>query len=173
MLEYVNRGFGEGHFATVTAWLVFAANIIVTGDGRVVLRELRQRHRDRRARAAVKAFAVIVVLAMTALNIAGSTLVARVQSLVVFVVIGILAVFAAVTITNMNPALLPPSTTPALQDIMSGVALTFFAFLGFGVVTFTAKDLADPVAQLPRAMAIAIGLATRSTSLWRSACSGR
>ncbi len=43
---------------------------------------------------------------------------------------------------------------------MSGVALTFFAFLGFGVVTFTAKDLADPASQLPRAMAIAIGLAT-------------
>ena len=43
---------------------------------------------------------------------------------------------------------------------MSGVALTFFAFLGFGVVTFTAKDLRDPASQLPRAMAIAIGLAT-------------
>ena len=27
---------------------------------------------------------------------------------------------------------------------MSSVALTFFAFLGFGVVTFTAKDLSDP-----------------------------
>ena len=50
---------------------------------------------------------------MTALNVAGSTLVARVQSLVVFVVIGILAVFAAVTIANMHPALLSPSTTPA------------------------------------------------------------
>ena len=42
---------------------------------------------------------------------------------------------------------------------MSAVALTFFAFLGFGVVTFTARDLADPVHQLPRAMAIAIGIA--------------
>ena len=43
---------------------------------------------------------------------------------------------------------------------MSSVALTFFAFLGFGVVTFTAKDLARPAQQLPRAMTIAIGLAT-------------
>jgi amino acid transporter len=43
---------------------------------------------------------------------------------------------------------------------VSGVALTFFAFLGFGVVTFTAKDLKDPSRQLPRAMTIAIGLAT-------------
>ena len=43
---------------------------------------------------------------------------------------------------------------------MASVALTFFAFLGFGVVTFTAKDLADPSRQLPRALYLALGLAT-------------
>ena len=40
------------------------------------------------------------------------------------------------------------------------MALTFFAFLGFGVITFTAKDLADPRRQLPRAMFLALGIAT-------------
>ena len=111
--------------------------------------------------------------AMTGLNVAGSTFVARVQSLIVFVVVGILGFFAVVTIANMHPSLLAPSTYPGVQDIVSSVALTFFAFLGFGVVTFTAKDLAEPAKQLPRAMAIAIGLATASTSRCRSACSGR
>ena len=43
---------------------------------------------------------------------------------------------------------------------MSSVALTFFAFLGFGVITFTAKDLADPARQLPRAVYLALGIAT-------------
>jgi amino acid transporter len=42
---------------------------------------------------------------------------------------------------------------------VSSVALTFFAFLGFGVVTFTAKDLADPARQLPRAMYVALSIA--------------
>ena len=56
--------------------------------------------------------------------------------------------------------MIAPSTYPGVRDIVSGVALTFFAFLGFGVVTFTAKDLKDPSRQLPRAMTIAIGLAT-------------
>ena len=64
------------------------------------------------------------------------------------------------TIANLDPSLLAPSGYPGARDIVSSVALTFFAFLGFGVVTFTAKDLADPSRQLPRAMAIAIGLAT-------------
>ena len=40
------------------------------------------------------------------------------------------------------------------------MALTFFAFLGFGVITFTAKDLADPYRQLPRAIYLALGIAT-------------
>ena len=30
LLEYVNRGFGDGHVATVVAWLVYIANGIVT-----------------------------------------------------------------------------------------------------------------------------------------------
>jgi amino acid transporter len=43
---------------------------------------------------------------------------------------------------------------------VSSVALTFFAFLGFGVVTFTAKDLTNPSQQLPRAIYLALGIAT-------------
>jgi amino acid transporter len=109
---------------------------------------------------AIKLFAVVLLLAMTALNIAGSTVVARVQTVVVTVVIGILTVFAIVTIANLEPANLAPSTYPSARHIVSSVALTFFAFLGFGVVTFTAKDLARPSQQLPLAMTIAIGLAT-------------
>jgi amino acid transporter len=60
----------------------------------------------------------------------------------------------------MTPSLLAPSKYPPFQDIISSVALTFFAFLGFGIITFTAKDLAKPARQLPRAMYLALGIAT-------------
>jgi amino acid transporter len=159
LLEYVNRGFGVGHVATVTAWLTYAANGIVTAMVAVSFGSYASSAFANGDAAWAKGFAVAVVIVMTALNIAGSTFVARVQSLVVFVVVGILAFFAIVTIANIDPSKLAPSTYPGPQDIVSSVALTFFAFLGFGVVTFTAKDLADPTRQLPRAMAIAIGLA--------------
>jgi amino acid transporter len=56
----------------------------------------------------VKGFAVALVIVMTGLNIAGSTLVAKVQSLIVFVVVGILAFFAVVTITEIDPTLIAP-----------------------------------------------------------------
>jgi amino acid transporter len=79
---------------------------------------------------------------------------------IVFVVLGILTIFAVVTLVNMNPSLLAPSGYPPFRDIVSSVALTFFAFLGFGIITFTAKDLAKPARQLPRAMYLALGIAT-------------
>jgi amino acid transporter len=44
--------------------------------------------------------------------------------------------------------------------IFSSVALTFFAFLGFGTITFTAKDLKDPKRELPKAIYVALGIAT-------------
>ncbi len=70
------------------------------GHGRGVVREVRERQLRGRDPAWEKPFAVAIVVAMTALNVAGSTFVARIQSVIVFVVVGILAVFAAVTIAN-------------------------------------------------------------------------
>ena len=81
--------------------------------------------------------------------------------MIVYVVLGILTLFAVVMLVNMQPVeLLAPSGYPPLRDIISSVALTFFAFLGFGIITFTAKDLAKPSRQLPRAMYLALGIAT-------------
>jgi amino acid transporter len=83
-----------------------------------------------------------------------------VQSVIVWIVVSILLAFAVVTIANMDVSLLDPSGYPSWRQIVSSVALTFFAFLGFGVVTFTAKDLPEPSRQLPRAMYLALAIAT-------------
>jgi len=74
--------------------------------------------------------------------------------------VGILTVFAVATLSNLDPHLLAFSGYPSFGDIVSSVALTFFAFLGFGVITFTAKDLADPQRELPRAVYLALAIAT-------------
>ena len=161
LLEYVVRGFGNGHVTGVIAWLVLAVNAIITAMVAVSFGSY--------ASAAVgaedtmwmtKAFAALLILAMATLNAFGSQAVARVQSVVVVVVIGILSVFAVATLANADFALLAPSGYPPVGDIVASVALTFFAFLGFGVITFTAAQLADPPRQLPRAVYLALGIAT-------------
>ena len=50
------------------------------------------------------------------------------------------------------------SSVPAF--IFPVVAAAFFAFLGFGVMTFTVASLRDPARELPRAVALALGLTT-------------
>jgi amino acid transporter len=160
LLEYVVRGFGDGHIAGIVAWLLLMANAIVTGMVAVSFGSYASGAVADNSEAWIKIFAVLLVLAMMGLNLIGSQAVARVQTVVVYVVIGILSLFAVTTIANMDPHLLAFSGYPPLKDIVSSVALTFFAFLGFGVVTFTAKDLPDPSRQLPRAMFLALGIAT-------------
>lgn len=160
MLEYLSRGFGRGHVTGVTSWLLFAANGIVCAMVATSFGSYASSVLTDRSAAWAKVFACAVVLAMAALNVVGSKAVARVQTVIVNVVVAILAVFAVVTIANMEPSLLAPSGYPSLKEIVSSIALTFFAFLGFGVVTFTAKDLPDPGRQLPRAMFLALGIAT-------------
>jgi amino acid transporter len=160
LLEYVRRGYGDGHVTGVVAWLLLGVNAIITGMVAVSFGSYASEAIADGSTAWVKAFAVLVVLVMSLLNIIGSHAVARAQTVVVLVVVGILALFAVTTLANLEADLLAFSGYPPFADIVSSVALTFFAFLGFGVITFTAKDLADPAHQLPRAVYLALGIAT-------------
>src|SRR5215831_9857697 len=160
LLEYVAKGFGDGHFTGITAWLTYSANAIVTAMVAVSFGTYASALFAGQNAVWIKLFAALIILVMTAVNIVGSRLVANAQTVIVYVVLGILTLFAVVTLVNIHPSLLAPSGYPPLQDIISSVALTFFAFLGFGIITFTAKDLARPSRQLPRAMYLALGIAT-------------
>jgi amino acid transporter len=160
LLEYVVRGLGNGHVTGVIAWLILAANAIVTGMVAVSFGSYASAAFADGSTTWIKIFAVLLVLAMTLLNIVGSQAVARTQTVIVYVVLTILTLFALTTLANLDLDLLGFSGYPPLRDIVSSVALTFFAFLGFGVVTFTAKDLSNPARQLPRAIFLALGIAT-------------
>ena len=158
-LEYMIRGWGQGHFTGAIAWMMLAVNAIITAMVAVSFGNY--------ASAAVadsprwtSLFAVLILLVMTSLNILGSHVVARAQTLVVIIVVGILTVFSVATLSNLDPELLAFSGYPSLRQIISSVALTFFAFLGFGVITFTAGDMKDPKRQLPRAVYLALLIAT-------------
>ncbi|SDH70179.1 L-asparagine transporter [Leifsonia sp. 98AMF] len=160
ILTFLSKGFGEGHIAGIGAWLFFTAGSIVVamiassfgGYASSVVADGDPFW--------AKVAAILLILVMTCLNAVGAAAVARVQSVIVTIVLIILVVFAVVTIANWDPALLAPSGYPGWREIVSSVALTFFAFLGFGVITFTAKDLPDPARQLPKAIYLALFIAT-------------
>ncbi|TFV99092.1 APC family permease [Leifsonia flava] len=160
LLTYLSKGFGEGHIAGIGAWLFFTAGSIVVAMIASSFGGYASSVVAGGDAGWAKALGVLLIVVMGCLNAVGSTAVARVQSLLVTLVLAILVVFAAVTIVNLDPALLAPSDYPGVREIIASVALTFFAFLGFGVITFTAKDLPNPSRQLPRAIYFALAIAT-------------
>jgi amino acid transporter len=107
-----------------------------------------------------KVLATGVVLVVGAINIAGARFIDRFQTAIVLVLLAVFAVFLGVTVTQLDLSLLAPATYPSTSDIVASVALTFFAYLGFTVITFTGGDLPNPSKNLPRAMFLALGITT-------------
>jgi amino acid transporter len=101
-----------------------------------------------------------IVLAMAAINLVGSRVVDKAQTLIVVALLAVFAVFIGVTVADIDLGLLAFSGYPSFSDIVASVALTFFAYLGFSVITFAAGDLRDPARELPQAMYRALGVTT-------------
>ena len=107
-----------------------------------------------------KICAVVMIAGATIMTIAGPSVVDRIQTWIVWPLLLVFVVFIVATIGKLNMALLGPSTYPGWNQILASVALTFFAFLGFAVISFAAGDLADPEREDPRAMYGSLAITT-------------
>ena len=163
LIEYLRQGFGNGRVLGIAAWLGYAAAFVVVAAMLAVSfgsYAVSLFVGDHGWGGWDNVFASLLIVAMTAINMTGATIVARVASVMVVVLLCVFAVFIVVTISNINLDLLAFSGYPPFSKIIASIALTFFAFLGFGVMTFTVASLRDPKRELPRAVSLALGLTT-------------
>jgi amino acid transporter len=160
IVTFLIQGFGRGHVATVTSWLLYFAAVIVTAMVSVSFGSYGSALFFDDSTAWSKVLTIAVVLLVAVVNIAGAKFIDRVQSVIVLVLLAVFAVFIVVTLAQVDPQLLAPETYPPATDIVSSVALTFFAYLGFTVISFTGADLPDASRNLPRAMYLALGITT-------------
>jgi amino acid transporter len=158
LVTFLIEGFGRGHVTAVTSWLLYFAALIVTAMVSVSFGSYGSALFFDDSRAWARVLSTGVVLLVAVVNIAGARSIDRVQSVIVVVLLAVFAVFVVVTLLQLDPSLLAPSTYPPAGDIVSSVALTFFAYLGFTVISFTGSDLPDPSRNLPRAMYAALGI---------------
>ncbi len=161
LIAYLIEGFGNGRLVGIASWLgYFAAIVIVCSMVAVAFGSYATSLfvGDDAAGWWDNAFTSAIVIAMAAINLVGSRVVDRAQSLIVIVLLAVFAVFIVVTLADIDLDLLAFSGYPPFSDIVASVALTFFAYLGFSVITFAAGDLRDPARELPRAMYIALGV---------------
>jgi amino acid transporter len=160
LITYLIEGFGTGRLVGIASWLGYIAAIVIVCSMVAVSfgRYATSLFVGENASGAWdNIFTTALVLGMVAVNMVGAKFVARAQSLIVAGVLAVFAVFICVTIFNLNLDLLAFSGYPSLAKIVASVALTFFAYLGFNVITFTAGDLREPAHDLPRAMYGALG----------------
>ena len=163
LFAYLMQGFGNGRLVGIAAWLgYFAAIVIVCSMVAVAFGSYATSLfiGDDAGGAWDNIFTSLVVVAMAAISIVGSSLVDKAQSLIVVALLAVFVVFISVTIVDIDFDLLAFSGYPAFSDIVASVALTFFAYLGFSVITFAAGDLRNPARELPLAMYAALGVTT-------------
>jgi amino acid transporter len=163
LIEYLRQGFGNGRLLGIASWLGYAAAFVVVagmlavsfGSYGVALFV-----GDDGWGGWDNVFASLLIVAMTLINMVGATFVTRIASVMVVILLGVFGVFIWVTISDVDWSMLAFSDYPPVSKIISSIALTFFAFLGFGVMTFTVDKLRDPERELPRAVSLALGLTT-------------
>lgn len=102
-----------------------------------------------------KVWAVGVVLAFTLINFLGTRTMGRAESIIVIIKLTILVVFivaAFVALPGRGLDRLSPATWPGPLAVLSGAAVLFVGYEGFGLITNAAANMTQPTRELPRAI---------------------
>jgi amino acid transporter len=159
LIDWIVRGYGKGLFTGGIVMLGYFSVLIVTAMVAVSFGNYAADLflPDGAPTYWVKIFAAALIVVLTFLNSIGAEAVTKAQTAIVTIVLVVLSGFAIAMLVNMDPSMLAPSTYPPMSKILASVALTFFAYLGFGVIAFTGGDIENPKKNMPRAMYISLG----------------
>ena len=103
-------------------------------------------------------FATALVVVLTLVNSAGTGLIARTELAIVASKLLVLAAFVIAGAVRLDSSTLTSHPATSTGSIFGGIAVAFFAYTGFGVISNAAADLPDPHRDLPRALFIAVGV---------------
>jgi len=99
---------------------------------------------------------VSVLLVFVLINLAGSSIIAKSENIIVILKLLIIIIFTITISFYIDPKLLSIKDAPPITNIFSSIALTFFAYEGFRVITNTAEDMPDVKKTMIKAMVISI-----------------
>jgi amino acid transporter len=161
LITYLVEGFGKGRLVGVASWLGYIAAVVIVISMVVVSFGSYATALFVGNDAASwwhHLFITLLILGAVGLNMTGAKFVALAQSVIVLGVLVVFSLFIWVTVKDADFSMLAFSGYPSAGKILASVALTFFAYLGFNVITFAAGDLPRPAHDLPRAMYQALGI---------------
>ncbi|GII26076.1 APC family permease [Planosporangium mesophilum] len=106
------------------------------------------------APAAARPIAVGLVVALTAINLAGVTKTARVTRWLVVITLAVLLLVVAVGLPRARPIGFDP---PPPTGVLTAAGLMFFAFAGYARIATLGEEVRDPERTIPRAVPLALG----------------
>jgi amino acid transporter len=159
VVEYLVQSYGVGRFSGAMSIMMYIAAVVAVS---LVARTFgTYAHALVGAHSPtwlVEAFASAIVLAFMFVNLEGARSMTRLENVIVLIKMAVLVGFAVIGLIFLTPERLSPATYPPVLKIFYSVAVTFFAYEGFRVVTNAAEDMPDVQRTLPRAIMTAIAL---------------
>ncbi|MGW8248711.1 MAG: APC family permease [Acidiferrobacterales bacterium] len=159
IIEYLSQTYGIGFFTgTMSITLYFAAIVSVSLVAKAFANYAVTFLPHGASHVWRPVFSTGVILFFVLINLEGAKDVAIWERLTVALKFIVLCILSIAGIMFLKPELLSPSHYPPDRNIFFSLAVTFFAFEGFRVITNTAEDMPDPARTLPKAMMASVGL---------------
>lgn len=156
-VEYLVRGFGPGLFSGAMSVMLYLSAMVAIS---LVARTFGAYALVLLPKGAPSlwepVFSALIIIGFMVLNLRGARDMAMAEVLIVVLKLAVLAVFAIAGLAFIDPARLAPATYPPAPMVFYALALTFFAYEGFRVITNAAADMPDPAKTLPRAITTSI-----------------
>ncbi len=93
--------------------------------------------------------ALLIVLAVTALLILGTSESARVNNIMVIIKLAVIVFFLIIGVGHVNPANWNPFLPFGVGGIFRGASIIFFAYIGFDQISTSAEEARNPSRDLP------------------------
>jgi amino acid transporter len=157
LVEYLVQGYGPGVFSGGISVLMYISALVSVS---LVARTFGT-YAYELLPAGLPAFLVEVlaagiILLFMFINLRGPGSMTRIENLVVILKMVALSIFAIAGLVTMDPTRLAPAEYPPYQTVLFSLAITFFAYEGFRIITNAAEDMPDPARTLPRAIMTSI-----------------
>ncbi|MCB1672672.1 MAG: APC family permease [Gammaproteobacteria bacterium] len=157
IIEYLTQAYGIGYFSgSMSIMLYLSALVSLSLIAEAFANYATTFLPDGASPVWQPFFSTAIVVLFVLINLRGAKDVAIWERLTVAVKFLVLVAFSIIGIAYANPDLLSPGNYPASNNIFYSLAVTFFAFEGFRVITNTAEDMPDPARTLPRSMMAAV-----------------
>lgn len=104
--------------------------------------------------------AVLVVVACMFLLLRGASESATVNTIMVFIKIGILLFFCAIAFTAFEPGNFTPFLPLGVAGVSAAAAQVFFSYIGFDAASTAGEEAKNPKRDLPRAIIISLIIVT-------------